>query len=98
MDIRWETVSETDIQGFDLYRADDPQGDPVRLNDTLIPAKQPGNPTGDQYQFVDRPAQPGTTYYYWLDCVFLDGSTARHGPVSATAGPYRFYLPLVSRH
>ncbi|MBN1138556.1 MAG: hypothetical protein JXM73_18345 [Anaerolineae bacterium] len=90
-----EKVIVADIMGFDLYRADDPQGEPVRLNDTLIPAKQPGSPVGDQYQFVDRPLEPGAVYYYWLDCVHFDSSTDRNGPVSAAAGPYRFYLPLV---
>lgn len=93
----WETLSETNVLGFDLYRADDPGGDLTRLNDLLIPAEHPGSPIGSQYQFVDRDVQVGVEYYYWLDVAHVEGSATRYGPVSAIAGAYRVYLPLI-RH
>jgi len=93
--VEWETATEVDALGFNLYRAQDPGGETLLLNDELIPAKQPGSPIGSQYQFVDRPVEPGTPYYYWLDCVHIDGSTARYGPVNAVLGQYRLYLPVI---
>jgi hypothetical protein len=83
--IRWETANEIDTLGFNLYRAESPDGTPVLLNDSLIPAGAPGSPTGGSYVWFDRPLQAGHTYYYWLDDVNLNGVATRHGPVSARA-------------
>jgi hypothetical protein len=78
----WETVTEVDNLGFNLYRAEAPDGQRLRLNGTLIPGQAPGSPVGGSYQFVDEAVRPGVTYYYWLEDLDLSGVTTQHGPVS----------------
>jgi len=88
MRVLWSTEQETDILGFNLYRADDATGEPLRLNDTLIPSKALGSPGGAQYQFADRSVDAGVVYHYWLDSIHIDGTTSRLGPESAATGIY----------
>jgi hypothetical protein len=98
--VQWETAQEIDNLGFNLYRADTLTGTQSRLNEALIPSQAPGSPVGAVYDWLDADGlEAGQTYYYWLEAVSVHGVTTRHGPVSATlsAGPYRYYLPLVGR-
>ncbi len=95
--LTWETVMEVDNIGFNLYRADTPEAEPLRLNETLIPSQAPGSPAGAVYTWLDKDVQPGQVYYYWLEDVDLQGVVTRHGPVWAQAGLYRLYIPVVSR-
>ncbi|MBN1138371.1 MAG: hypothetical protein JXM73_17415 [Anaerolineae bacterium] len=90
--LEWETVSEVDNLGFDLYRAESPGGRQIKLNDSLIPSQGPGSPMGYVYSFVDRTARPGRTYYYWLEALDIYGQTERYGPVSALI-PLQIGLP-----
>ena len=80
-------MSERDNLGFNLYRrastSDDDEITP--LNAQLIPSQAPGSGQGAAYQWRDEAVQAGTTYYYWLEDVDLDGTTSLHAPVSATA-------------
>jgi hypothetical protein len=85
--LRWETATEIDNLGFHLYRAKAPEGERTRLNASLIPSQNPGSPVGAVYTWRDRSAQPGVTYYYWLEDVDLHGQGTLHGPVSATMKP-----------
>jgi len=80
----WETITEVDNLGFNLYRAESPAGRQIRLNASLIPSQGPGSPIGFRYTFVDRTALAGRTYYYWLEAVDVHGTAASYGPVSAT--------------
>ncbi len=79
----WETVSEVDNLGFNLYRAESLDGRQIKLNDSLIPSQGPGSPTGYTYSFLDRAVRAGRTYYYWLEAVDIYDVTERFGPVSA---------------
>jgi hypothetical protein len=85
--LEWETVSEVDNVGFNLYRAESPTGRQIRLNASLIPSQGPGSPIGFKYSFADRTALTGRTYYYWLEAVDVYGMTASYGPVSAAIPP-----------
>jgi len=85
--VDWETVSEVDNVGFNLYRAESPGGRQIRLNASLIPSKGPGSPIGYSYSFVDRTARPGRTYYYWLEDLSVHGWYTKYGPVSAAIPP-----------
>jgi len=81
--ITWETASETENLGFNLYRADSLIGERVQLNDTLIPTKvPPGSPFGGSYEFLDATATEYQTYFYWLEDVDASGETTLHGPIS----------------
>jgi hypothetical protein len=80
--LRWETASETDNAGFNVYRSETAEGEFVRINAVIIPAK--GSATeGASYKFVDWKAQRDKTYYYKLEDVDLAGNTTFHGPVNA---------------
>lgn len=81
--VSWETVSEVNNQGFNVYRSTAVDGAREQVNAALIPSKVPGSTTGAAYQFVDSTAVTGNTYYYWVESVDLGGATALSGPVGA---------------
>ncbi|MBN1139658.1 MAG: S8 family serine peptidase, partial [Anaerolineae bacterium] len=85
--VEWETVTEIDNLGFNLYRAESPDGPYVKLNEELIPSQAPGSPVGAVYVWLDEAVQAGQTYYYKLEDVDVYGHTTMHGPVEVRAGP-----------
>jgi hypothetical protein len=94
----WQTATELELLGFDLYRAESEADLPVRLNEEPIPGQSSGSPVGGSYSFQDLTAVPGTTYYYWLEVIQSDGAAERYGPVSTAMEPdgtFAIYLPLV---
>jgi subtilisin family serine protease len=90
--VQWETATEVDNLGFNLYRAEAPDGLRTQLNDGLIPCQAAGSPVGAAYQLVDESVWPGVTYYYWLEDVDVYGVAALHGPVSAELSSLRGLL------
>ena len=88
--LAWETGTETDNAGFNLYRATAEDGPYAKVNDALIAAQ--GDPvSGASYSFTDEGLSTGT-YYYKLEDVDYSGITTLHGPASATVLP-RFRRP-----
>ena len=82
--LSWETISELNNLGFNLYRSESAAGPETRLNAELIPSQAPGSNTGYSYQWQDFSVVEGRSYWYWLEDVSTSGATTRHGPVSAT--------------
>jgi hypothetical protein len=82
--LEWETVSETDNLGFNLYRSTSPDEIGEKLNGELIPSQSPGSGQGASYEFMDDKGVGGTSYYYRLEAVDVHGNTTMHGPVNAT--------------
>ncbi len=81
--VSWETVSEIDNRGFNLYRGTSPAGWDRQLNSALIPSQGQGSPSGFTYTWDDHAdLVVGTTYYYWLEDLDLSGALTMHGPVS----------------
>ena len=85
--LTWETNSELDNRGFNLYRGVSPGGPDRQLNQALIPSQAPGSPGGFIYTWEDRAdLVPGTTYFYWVEDVDMNNVATRHGPVSVEYG------------
>ncbi|MFZ2359013.1 MAG: hypothetical protein WA040_06685, partial [Anaerolineae bacterium] len=87
--VTWETASELNNRGFNLYRGTSPDGWDHQLNTALIPSQSQGSPSGFVYTWEDRAdLVPGVTYYYWLQDVDTSGAMTMHGPVSVDySGP-----------
>jgi len=84
--LAWETGTEIDNAGFNVYRASAPDGPYAKVNGVLIAAE--GDPvSGARYSFLDEDLAPGT-YTYKLEDVDLNGVATLHGPVSATVVPH----------
>jgi hypothetical protein len=93
--LEWETASELDTAGFNLWRSEAKAGPYTKLNADLIPARG-GPTTGASYSYDDEAVTNGITYWYKLEDVDIHGVSTFHGPVVAVAGrDYRLYLPLV---
>lgn len=83
--VTWTTESELDIIGFNLYRADSPDGDFIKINSELIPpAADPF--VGGEHQFEDENVTRGNTYYYQLETVDRNGNTTRSDTIELKAG------------
>jgi hypothetical protein len=95
--LAWETVSETSIAGFNIYRADAESGPWIRANATMIPSAAPGASEGHAYRWSDTEVAADATYWYLLEAVDLDGDMTRHGPVAVTvSAPNAVKLSAVS--
>jgi hypothetical protein len=93
--LSWETGSEVDNAGFNIWRSEVADGPYTKLNDALIPAEGDSE-SGASYTYTDTDVVKGVTYYYKLEDVDIYGVSTFHGPVSATPGRiHPVYLPLV---
>jgi uncharacterized repeat protein (TIGR01451 family) len=91
--LTWHSVQETDLIGFNLFRAEASDGPQLKINPELIPAINPGQLLGNDYQYADATAEVGKVYYYWVEWVGISGSEF-YGPVTASIVPYTVWLPL----
>jgi hypothetical protein len=85
--LTWETGTEVDNAGFNLYRALLEDGPYTQINEALI-AAQGDAVAGASYSFLDAPDYG--TFYYKLEDVDYYGVGTLHGPVKVTvARPLR---------
>ena len=84
----WETGDEMDNLGFNIYRAESEDGEYVKINTSLIAAKNTAG-LGSSYELVDSDVENLTNYYYKLEDVDIYGEKTLHGPVKAT--PMRMF-------
>ncbi len=83
----WETRTEIDNAGFNLYRATALDGPYTKINDTLIPAEGDAM-SGSTYSFPDTPGYG--TFFFKLEDVDYYGASTLHGPAKATVvHPFR---------
>ena len=81
----WETASEIDNAGFNIFRGTSKAGQRHMINRQLIPACG-DELKGQTYTFGDCDVTEGRTYHYWLEDVDLRGTATMHGPTSVTVG------------
>jgi hypothetical protein len=103
--VTWQTQTEIDVVGFNIFRAGAEGGSWTKINAELIASQAPGGAVGNFYQFLDISVEPGITYYYHLEVVFSSGGGAMYGPVPAMVPvsqpdalmPYRVLFPIAFR-
>jgi uncharacterized repeat protein (TIGR01451 family)/fimbrial isopeptide formation D2 family protein len=78
----WETGTEWQNLGFNVYRSQTTGGPGVLVTPGLVGLA--GSSHGGWYAWTDRGVQPGQTYYYWLEDLEFGGVTTRRGPLAVT--------------
>lgn len=81
VELRWQTASETENLGFDLYRRVQTGAAFSKINTTMIPGA--GTTTeAQEYSFIDAAVESGETYVYKLIAVDYNGAFSEHGPLT----------------
>jgi hypothetical protein len=94
--IVWETASEANVLGYNLYRSLAMEDLYSRLNGYLVWAKGLGGLIGAVYTWEDAYLQPGVTYCYKLEEIGAEGS--RDLDIITFTAPYQIYLAVVTNH
>ncbi len=90
--LEWETASEVDNVGFNVYKSLDYKEDYQPVNSALIPGA--GNTSeSHNYIYKDVDVLSGETYYYKLESVNINGNTISLGPVAIAVGDSELDLP-----
>ena len=73
--IEFATASETDNDNFEIWRGQSPEGEFIKIAE--LPS-QGNSPSGHHYSYVDADVTIGTTYWYYLADVDLQGIRTEH--------------------
>ncbi|MEO8083675.1 MAG: hypothetical protein ABI780_07635, partial [Ardenticatenales bacterium] len=96
VDIDWETATELEVLGFNLYRRSLADGGEIKANGALIPATGSAA-AGNRYHANDEPG--AGRFYYRLAVVQADGESDSFGPTHVTVvrppEPIRIFLPYL---
>jgi len=77
--VTWYAFYQRDIQYFEVYRSDTPDGPWKRVSNDDEPIYGEGySEERLRYDFVDRTVKPGQVYYYYIGKVSLTGRRSRH--------------------
>ena len=87
--LKWRTESETNNLGFHIYRSEEKAGEYVRITSTLI-SGQENTAVAHNYNFLDKTAPEGATYWYLIEDIDIHGIRERSDPIEV-----RFDLPRV---
>ena len=74
--LEWQTSSETNNIGYNVYKSQSKEGVYNKINDMLVPSRD-----NMMYQYFDSSVQAGQTYYYKLEDVSKYGVTVQHEPI-----------------
>lgn len=77
VEITWETATEQQTAGFNIFRSSTPDGEYALINEKLINSK--GSPvSGASYTYIDENVEAGQTYYYLLEELENDSTKNRY--------------------
>jgi hypothetical protein len=93
--VEWQTETEVNTAGFNVYRALSPEGPYELLNGALIASRGSAR-SGSSYSYTDQDVAAGQTYYYRLEDVELDNSATQHEAVAYTAPAGRWWVPAAA--
>lgn len=85
--LRWETLTELNIVGFNVLRSEARDGDYAAQNTEPISALSPGQITGNSYTFDDAVVEVGKTYFYRIEVMHTDNSTELTNPIQVSIAP-----------
>jgi hypothetical protein len=81
--LRWETLSEIDNVGFNVYHSNSKEGPWTQLNETIISSNvAPGSTAGAAYEYIVEDVDLVTENFYLLEDVNASGLKTKHGPIS----------------
>ena len=80
VNVEWQTKTEVDNLGFNIYRSTERDGTYTKLNSSLISGLV-SSVKGRSYNFTDSQVTKGKLYYYKLEDIDLKGKKTVHGPV-----------------
>ncbi|PKN78881.1 MAG: hypothetical protein CVU48_07010 [Candidatus Cloacimonetes bacterium HGW-Cloacimonetes-1] len=96
--LMWVTESETNVNGYYIYRNTTNDENSATLVSDMISATNTSQQAS--YQFLDKEVYEDGLYYYWLQSSDIDGSSTMHGPtsvlVNVTGGNTTPVVPLVT--
>jgi hypothetical protein len=93
--LRWQTETEFDSAGFNIYRSDSPSGVFAKVNEGIVPTGA-DSLSGASYEYLDYDVERGERYYYRLEDVGLDGRAELSGQIEASAPEVSFWVPLLA--
>jgi hypothetical protein len=80
--IFWEAESQQGNLGWNIYRSETKEGKFVKINGKLIKgAGTTANPM--KYSFIDKDAEKGKVYYYYLEDISFSGEKHRTDPTKS---------------
>jgi hypothetical protein len=75
--VKWNTETELDTAGFNLYRSEVNEDDYIRVNEVLIDSEG-SSTSGATYTFIDHSVEAGKTFNYLLEEIQNDGKANRY--------------------
>lgn len=90
--LTWDTATEVDLIGFNIYRSAGSSLTRELLTSTAISAISPGSTDGNSYSFIDTTPEKGVLYTYWLEGSDTSG-TETFGPLQI--GIFDLFLPIM---
>ncbi|MEM7345005.1 MAG: Ig-like domain-containing protein, partial [Chloroflexota bacterium] len=94
--LTWQTASEIDNEGFNVWRSSHLDGPYTKVNSALIPALGDTN-RGYTYQLTDSANLEPTDYYYVLEDIDTAGISTFHTAISTEETLQPLYLPIILR-
>jgi len=78
VEITWETATEQQTAGFNIYRSNNPDSDFVLVNENELIDSQGSPVSGARYEFIDDSVVAGESYYYVLEEIEYDSTRNRY--------------------